>query len=87
MADHRVEISSGEDGAKLDFSKNFNVAVPFIDRHLGEGRATKIAIRATDGQSVTYDELAANVNRCGNALLGLGQAVENLGRGRLRRFA
>ena len=74
MADHRVEISSGEDGAKLDFSKNFNVAVPFIDRHLGEGRATKIAIRATDGQSVTYDELAANVNRCGNALLGLGLA-------------
>jgi len=74
VADHSVEISSGEDGAKLDFSENFNVAVPFIDRHLGEGRGAKIAIRTTDGQDVSYEELAAKVNRCGNALLGLGLA-------------
>lgn len=56
---------------ELAFSKDFNVAVPFIDRHIGEGRAAKTAIRTMRGD-VTYGELAANVDRCGNALLGLG---------------
>ena len=74
VADHSVEISSGKDGAKLEFSNNFNVAVPFIDRHPDEGRGAKIAVRATDGQDVSYDQLADKVNRCGNALLGLGLA-------------
>ncbi len=75
MAEHSVEMSPDKkNGAKLEFSKNFNVAVPFIDRHLGEGRGAKIAIRTDDGQNVRYDELAAKVNRCGNALLGLGLA-------------
>ncbi|MHA1537555.1 MAG: benzoate-CoA ligase family protein [Alphaproteobacteria bacterium] len=72
MSEHNVEIRPGKDGAELDFSKNFNVAVPFIDRHLGEGRGAKIAVLTADGQSVSYEALAANVNRCGNALLGLG---------------
>ena len=58
----RVELGLGPD---------FNVAVPFIDRHLREGRAAKIAIRSTTSE-VTFGELAANVNRCGNALLALG---------------
>ncbi len=49
----------------------FNVAVPFIDRHLGEGRGAKPAIR-TAHETVTYDELAERVNRAGNALLALG---------------
>ena len=47
------------------------MAVPFIDRHLAEGRGGKVAIRA-GAESVTYAELAARVNRAGNALLGLG---------------
>jgi len=72
MADHTVTVSPGPDGATLEFSKKFNVAVPFIDRHLSEGRGSKVAIRTMDGQVVTYSELVRSVNRAGNALLGLG---------------
>lgn len=63
-------ISFGPDH-KVSLPQSFNVAVPFIDRHVGEGRGAKAAIR-TAHETVTYAELAANVNRAGNALLGLG---------------
>ena len=43
MADHTVTVAKSSGGA-LAFSDNFNVAVPFIDRHLAEGRAEKVAI-------------------------------------------
>src|SRR5215470_14999544 len=49
----------------------FNLTDYFVDRHIREGRATKVAIRC--GESIrTYREVAADVNRVGNALLGLG---------------
>ena len=51
----------------------FNVAVPFIDRHVGEGRGAKAAIR-TAQETVSYAELAERVNRSGNALLASGLA-------------
>ena len=57
---------------KVRLPARFNVAVPFIDRHLGEGRGAKAAIRTVHGETVTYAELAERVNRAGNALLGLG---------------
>ncbi|MDP1748150.1 MAG: benzoate-CoA ligase family protein [Reyranella sp.] len=63
-------ISFGPDH-KVSLPASFNVAVPFIDRHLGEGRGAKAAIR-TASETVTYAELAERVNRTGNALLGLG---------------
>jgi benzoate-CoA ligase family protein len=76
MKEHSIDvIASGKD-AELKFSPVFNVAVPFIDRHLQEGRSGKIAIRSHRGEEVTYGELAEKVNRCGNALKSLG-----LGRG------
>jgi benzoate-CoA ligase family protein len=59
-ADHKVRLPA-----------RFNVAVPFIDRHLAEGRGAKAAIR-TAHETVTYAELAERVNRAGNALLALG---------------
>ena len=64
---------SGAGNAKIELGlgPELNVAVPFIDRHLGEGRAGKIAIRSAKTE-VTYADLAANVNRCGNALRSLG---------------
>ncbi len=71
MAEHVVEVAPGKGGA-LTFSDNFNVAVPFIDRHLTEGRADKVVIRTSDGEAVTYGVLAEQVNRCGNALKDLG---------------
>src|SRR5215831_15161582 len=57
----------------LRFAPGFNVAAPFIDRHVPEGRGGKVAIRCQAGD-VTYAELAEQVNRCGNALVGLGLA-------------
>ncbi len=72
MQDHTLKISSGPDAADIEFAPIFNVAVPFIDRHLAEGRGAKVAIRETPGREVTYAELADRVDRCGQALLGLG---------------
>ena len=71
MKDNTVIVDTTESPAKLTFAPSFNVAVPFIDQHIDEGRSAKIAIRSADGD-VTYGELAANVNRAGNALRGLG---------------
>ena len=71
MRDHTVNIDRSVSPARIDFAPVFNVAVPFIDRHLEEGRGDKIAIRA-DAGDVTYTELAEKVNRCGNALMALG---------------
>jgi benzoate-CoA ligase family protein len=56
---------------KVRLPPRFNVAVPFIDRHVGEGRGAKAAIR-TAQETVTYAELAERVNRAGNALLAQG---------------
>ncbi len=63
-------ISFGPD-LRVKLPSRFNVAVPFIDRHVGEGRAAKAAIR-TAHETVSYAELAERVNRAGNALLALG---------------
>ncbi len=74
MADHTVTVAAEGGETRLSFAPVFNTAVPFIDRHLDEGRGDKVAIRTTSGESVTYAELAERVNRCGNALKGLGLA-------------
>lgn len=60
------------EGARFDFPAPFNVATPFIDRHVDEGRGDKIAIRTTAGEDVTYAALAGHVNRFGNALRSRG---------------
>ena len=64
------EIDFGPDH-KVRLPARFNVAVPFIDRHIGEGRGARAAIR-TAHETVTYAELAERVNRTGNALLAAG---------------
>ncbi len=74
MQDNTVNVDTSQSPAALTFAPAFNVAVAFIDRHLDEGRADKVAIRSADGD-VTYGALAANVNRAGNALRGLGLAA------------
>ena len=73
MRDNTVSIERTASPTRIEFAPRFNVAVPFIDRHLEEGRGEKVAIR-DDAGDVTYAELAANVNRCGNALAALGLA-------------
>ena len=55
----------------------FNVAVPFIDRHLDEVRGGKAAIVFDDtGETVSYGQLAERVNRCGNLLRSLAWESE-----------
>ena len=66
-----VTVDRSESPARITFAPGFNVAVPFIDRHLEEGRGPKVAIRSEGGE-VTYAQLAERVNRCGNALVTLG---------------
>nr|WP_294516418.1 benzoate-CoA ligase family protein [uncultured Rhodopila sp.] len=71
MQDHSVAIEPGAAGSRIAFAPRFNVAAAFIDRHLDEGRGSKVAIR-TAVEDVSYAALAERVARCGNALLGLG---------------
>jgi benzoate-CoA ligase family protein len=66
-----LTVDRSQSPAQITFGPGFNAAVPFIDRHLAEGRGAKVAIRSAAGE-VTYAELAERVNRCGNALLALG---------------
>src|SRR5690606_20856505 len=72
MRENTVELDRTTTPVGLRFSPHFNVAVPFIDRHVAEGRGEKTAILTTGGERVTYAALAENVNRCGNALLAKG---------------
>jgi len=71
--DHTVAVDESVVPNALNFSANFNVAVPFIDRHLDEGRGQRIALRHQGGE-VSYAQLAENASRAGNALLSLGLA-------------
>lgn len=73
LPDHTVAIDESVTPNALHFAPNFNVAVAFIDRHVAEGRGNRIALRY-EGVNITYAELAENVARAGNALLGLGIA-------------
>jgi len=54
----------------------FNAAAEFVDRHLQEGCASRIAL-CCEGRSLTYGQVAELVNRVGNALRGLGVEMEN----------
>ena len=58
----------------MDQGRRYNAAETFIDAHRGV-REDRIAIRC-QGASVTYGQLAANVDRAGNALKGLGIQME-----------
>jgi benzoate-CoA ligase family protein len=71
MADNQITVDSAAIPARIGYSDRFNVAVPFIDRHVAEARGGKAAIVGAFG-TVTYAALAENVNRCGNALRALG---------------
>jgi len=71
--DHTVIIDESVTPNAIHYAANFNVAVPFIDRHVEEGRGHRIALRHPGGE-VSYAQLAENVARAGNVLLGLGIA-------------
>lgn len=70
-SNHTVVVDESTTPNTLRFSAVFNVAVPFIDRHVNEGRGGRVALRY-NAEEITYAQLAENVNRAGNALLKLG---------------
>lgn len=68
---HFYEELSDENIPQYRFPEPFNCAEYFIDRHIAEGRGSKVAVR-TLSRDVTYAELLDNVNRFGNTLAALG---------------
>ena len=58
-----------------DIPRAFNAAAWFVDRHGREGRADRVAI-LHEGRRLTYGDVAAGVNRSGNALRRLGVRME-----------
>ena len=59
----------------ISLPDEFNAAAHFVDRHIREGRADKIAFECGDIR-VTYGELFLRVNQLGNALKSLGVRME-----------
>jgi benzoate-CoA ligase len=55
--------------------RDFNAATWFLDRHVREGRAGRLAI-LHDGHRLTYGDVAARANRAGHALHRLGVRME-----------
>ena len=77
MPQHEVVVDSTVSPSRIAYSDVFNVAVPFIDRHLDEVRGGKAAIVFDDtGETVNYMQLAERVNRCGNLLRSLAWESE-----------
>ena len=58
-----------------ELPERYNAAMTYVDAHRAT-RADAIAIRC-QGQTVTYGEYAANVDRAGNAFKGLGLDLED----------
>ena len=71
MNDHDVVVDRTETPAWITFADTFNLTVPFVDRHLAEGRADKVVARWAD-RSLTFGALAENVYRMANVLRGMG---------------
>jgi benzoate-CoA ligase family len=62
-------------GHSILLPDNFNATAYFVDRHLCEGRAAKVAIECGDLR-LTYGDLFARVNQLGNGLKSLGVRIE-----------
>ena len=59
----------------VDVPRDYNAAHDLIERNLAAGRAGKVAY-IDDRDTYTFGDLAQRVNRCANALAGLGVARE-----------
>ncbi len=56
---------------RIDFPEPYNAVCDLVDRHIVQGRATKIALIDKNG-SYAYGEIAARVNRVANVMQELG---------------
>jgi benzoate-CoA ligase len=57
-------------------ARNCNAAVDFVDRHVAEMHAVRIAIRC-ENHAYSYGEIAGLMHRTGNALGDLGVDMES----------
>ncbi len=67
-------LSTADHGAsppRLEIPRDYNAAHDLVERNLRAGRAGKTAY-IDDAGAYTYGELAERVDRCANALAGLG---------------
>ena len=64
-ADHRTSPP------RIEVPRDYNAAHDLIERNLRAGRAAKVAF-VDDRGTYTYGEFAQRVDRCANALVGLG---------------
>jgi len=62
-------------GGPVELPRFFNAATWFVDRHVHEGRAGRLAVRS-EGRALTYGDVYAGTNRFGNALRRLGVRME-----------
>ena len=60
---------------RIELPDRYNLVDHFVDRHLREGRGDKTAVICGE-RRLTYADIAAQVNRLGNALLRLGVQAE-----------
>jgi benzoate-CoA ligase family protein len=74
MQDHTITVDRTTSPPTIRYTPVFNVAAPFIDRHVTEGRADCVALR-TVAEDVTYGQLAERVNRCGHLLQSMRLAA------------
>jgi benzoate-CoA ligase family protein len=70
MKAHEVQVNP-DLPSDIKFAPVFNVSVPFLDRHLDEGRGDFVVARWRN-RDLTLEQLARNVNRTANLLKRLG---------------
>lgn len=73
MQDHQVTVDRSQTPSRIEIAPVFNLCVPFVDRHIAEGRADKVVARGRAWQ-MTFGELHDAVLRMGNAYRSLGVA-------------
>jgi benzoate-CoA ligase family protein len=61
--------------AAIVVPERFNAAGFFLDRHIAEGRAGRVAFRCA-GRAFTYGHIAERANRLGNAVRARGVQIE-----------
>ncbi|HYT71830.1 MAG TPA: benzoate-CoA ligase family protein [Gemmatimonadales bacterium] len=59
----------------MDIPRDFNAAAWFVDRHVHDGGAARVAVRF-EGREFTYGDVYAGSSRLGNALRRLGVRME-----------
>ena len=65
-------VANDKTNSELVIEREYNAATYFIDRHLEEGRGSKVAFIDSKGET-SYGELSAQVNKAANLFSSLGK--------------